>query len=233
MRKLVAMVLEVLDIDFLACPDVAAALAVLRAAPVQLLITDLMMPGLSGYDLLQTLADQPALRAGAGLLVFSAGIDAQARSRLAPLGVSQVLGKPVSVQALEDAVRQALAASAAAVPAAPEPAAPAAPAADPAAITRYFAGQTALYAAYRAACIAEFASDLQTGEQALAARDGAGLQRLSHNLKSVLRMLGHEAQAVQAQSLETAAAQVDWAAAAAAWPKLAAVCRALRASSAT
>jgi CheY-like chemotaxis protein len=218
LRKLVTMVLEVLDIELVVCTNGADALAALQAAPVQLLITDLMMPGVSGYDLLQALADTPALRGNARVMVFSAGLDAAARARLAPLGVWRLLGKPVSVRALEAGVREALALSAGEA-AGPDGAPSDGPAgsaaadeasAEQAAIARYFGGQAALFAAYRADCLAQFTHDLQAGDQALAVKDAAALRRLAHNLKSVLRMLGREAAAGQAQALEAAAAGQDW-----------------------
>jgi CheY-like chemotaxis protein len=228
LRKLVAMVLEVLDIDLVSCASGAEALAVLRAAPVQLLITDLMMPGVSGYDLLQALAETPALRGAARVVVFSAGLDAATRARLARLDVWQVLAKPVSVRTLEDCVRAAL------VPSATEPlptgvavaeqsaegGSAEAALAEAAAIAHYFAGQTALFEAYREGCRRQFSSDLQAGERAFSESDAAALRRLAHNLKSVLRMLGSEEAALQAQALEASAAQGNWEAMAAGWAEL-------------
>jgi DNA-binding response OmpR family regulator len=223
LRKLVALVLEVLDIELVSCANGADGLAELRAAPVHVLITDLMMPGLSGYDLLQALADAPALRGTARVLVCSAGLDARARARLALLGAWRMLDKPVSVQVLEDCVREALRLSALDA-SAPEPASGVGEhdeaGAEQAVISQYFAGQTALFAAYRADCLLQFAHDLQTGDRALAARDAPAVQRLAHNLKSVLRMLGREAAAAQAQALEAAAARADWGEMAPGWDGL-------------
>lgn len=82
-RRLFALALEDLDIDLQLCPSVAQARQVLREAPAQLLVTDLMMPGENGFDLLQALNDDPGLRAGARLAVFSAGLNAAVRDRLA------------------------------------------------------------------------------------------------------------------------------------------------------
>lgn len=213
LRKLVALVLEVLHIELVSCANGADSLAELRAAPVQLLITDLMMPGVSGYDLLQALADTPALRGSARVVVFSAGLDAKAHERLARWGVWRMLDKPVSVQALEDCVREALWPSALDA-SAPDPAAVPGTAdetgAEQAVIAQYFSGQTAWFAAYRADCLLQFTHDLQTGDRALDAGDAPALQRLAHNLKSVLHMLGREAAAGQAQALEAAAARADW-----------------------
>ena len=230
MRKLVALVLEVLDIELQLCANGAEALAALRLAPVQVLITDLMMPGVSGHDLLQALADMPALRGAARVVVFSAGLDADAaaRARLMRLGAWRLLDKPVSVQALEACVREALA------PCSPkavgmDPPASArstgcavvdAAAAEQAAIEKFFAGQPTLFDFYRAACLGQFADDVQVGDQALRAKDGPAMRRLAHNLNSVLRMLGRETAALQAQQLDEAAVRGDWNAVAEGWRSL-------------
>ena len=49
------------------------------------------------------------------------------------------------------------------------------------------------------------ARDLADGERAVATADGAGLRRIAHNLKSVLRMLGRPSAAELAYALEVAA----------------------------
>jgi DNA-binding response OmpR family regulator len=215
-RRLVAMVLEDLDIDLRTCADVAQARAELRAAPVRLVITDLMMPGVSGFELLAELAADARLRAGARLVAFSAGLDAAARARLAACDVWRLLSKPVSVLALEACVREALQNPAWPDPAAPAPL-PAVPSALPGtlhatlavdeagAIARHFAGNVALYESFKAACRQQFGADLQAGAAAIAAADLAALRRLGHNLKSVLLSLGHDAAAAQAAALEAAA----------------------------
>jgi CheY-like chemotaxis protein len=218
-RRLVAMALEDLDIDLRACADVAQARAELRAAPVRLVITDLMMPGVSGFELLAELAADARLRGGARLVAFSAGLDAAARARLAGCDVWRLLSKPVSVLALEACVREAVLEPA--VPAVPDANAPAPPTAPPptlpsaqpaglavdeaGAIARHFAGNVALYQGFKAACRQQFGADLQAGAAALAAADAPALRRLGHNLKSVLRSLGHDAAAAQAAALEAAA----------------------------
>jgi CheY-like chemotaxis protein len=108
-RRFVGLVLEDLPVEVLTCADAAAARELLRQGPVALLITDLMMPGESGFELLASLVADPALRAGALLAVFSAGLNATTRARLEGLDVWRELDKPVSVLELEDCVMQALA----------------------------------------------------------------------------------------------------------------------------
>ena len=226
MRRMVALVLEVIDLELIVCASVAQARETLRQAPVQLLITDLMMPVESGEVLLSELQADPALRAGARLVVFSAGLDARARARLQALGVWRLLDKPIGVQALEDCVREALGLQAAPGGLVDTALAPGAAgrardlplsAAETAAVQRHFAGSADLFFNYRETCRQQFADDLGVGDQALQAGDGPALRRLAHNLKSVLRMLGAEAAAAHADALEGAALRADWPAAGTGW----------------
>jgi CheY-like chemotaxis protein len=221
-RRLVELALEDLEIELVCCADGDEALAALREAPARLLITDLMMPGLSGYALLQRLADDPALRAGARLAVFSAGLHAQAQARLAGLPVWRLIDKPVSVVVLAEAVQAALAEDdAPASPAVPPAAlATASPEGEAAAVAAHFAGDAALYRGFRDGCLDQFPADLRAGDTALATRDGPALRRVAHSLKSVLLLLGEVEASAVARRLEHAAEAGDWAACDSPWRDL-------------
>lgn len=211
-RRFVELALEDEPIELHQVDSVAAALHLLRChGPFRLVITDLMLPDGSGQVMLQAMADEPALRAGARVAVFSAGLSADTRARLGPLGIDDVIAKPASVQQLVDCVRQARAA---------DPATPPQP--DPAsvAVDRYFAGNRALYATYRDSCRRQFRVDRRSGEAASAAGDLPALRRLAHSLKSVLATLGHPGPGAMARALEDAAAAADWAVAAPLWQQL-------------
>ena len=210
-RRFVVLALEDLDIELLEAASLAEARQQLARGPLQLLISDLMLPDGSGATLLQELAADPVRRAGARLVAFSAGINADKRAQLLALGVDEVLAKPVSLPALEECVHRALAGG---VPA------PAAVAAPLSVVEQYFAGDQALYAAYRASCLAQFAQDRRQGDQAVAAGDLAALRRLAHSLKSVLLPLGHNEAGRQAAALELAAEGADLEGASAGWARL-------------
>lgn len=216
-RRLVALTLEDLDLDLVCCASAAEALEALRAAPARLVITDLMMPGVSGFDLLQQLAEQPALRGEARLAVFSAGLGAEVQKRLAGLPVWRQITKPVSVVALLEAVEAALAGAGAGTGPAPDAATPGGEAA---AIAEFFAGDAALYHAFRDGCRLQFRTDLAQAEAAVAAGDASALRHLAHSLKSVLLTLGEPAASAAARALEQAMAQADWPAAAEPWARL-------------
>lgn len=108
-RRLVAMALDDLPITLVSCASGEEALAALRQAPARLLITDLMMPGMNGHELLERVLAEPSLHAGARLAVFSAGLNPEAQARLAGLPVWRLITKPVSVLTLAETVEEALA----------------------------------------------------------------------------------------------------------------------------
>ncbi|MFM9917817.1 MAG: response regulator [Rhizobacter sp.] len=227
-RRLVELSLDGMPIELITCSDAAQARANLLAEPVVLLITDLMMPGESGADLVQSLAGDPALRGGARLVVFSAGITPELQRTLTALGVWRFLPKPASMDALEACVVDALGLDRPGVPARGAGLDPCGDAAavdveEPdhqVAIARHFAGDAALFHAFRATCLTQFSEDLRDGDRAAHDGDAPALRRLAHSLKSVLRTLGCDAAADGASQLEAAAAAGDWTAAAAPWAAL-------------
>jgi DNA-binding response OmpR family regulator len=78
----------------------SAALDALRSADhVELLILDLMLPGMSGIDVLRTLRHDPRWAALPCLILTAAGQDAQYREAEA-LGVSEFMTKPFSPRRL-------------------------------------------------------------------------------------------------------------------------------------
>ncbi len=227
-RRLVASVLEDLPIELVCCASVAEARAALRAQAAQLVITDLMLPVETGFDLLESLAADAALRADAHLVVFSAGLHADTRARLTGLGVWRQLSKPVSLQALEDCVSDALSLPPGTGTVAPTVVPTALTAANPAhlrdreqhAIVAQFGGDAALYLAFRSQVQSQLPLDILEGERLLTQADWPALHRLSHSLKGLLSLLGDETGAALARHLEASAAAADGAACHQGWPAL-------------
>lgn len=248
-RRFAMLALEELPIELACAASVAEALDLLRdTGPVHLLITDLMMPGASGIDLLRALQQEPALRGSARLVMLTAGLDPATASQLPVLGVWRQLHKPIALAQLLECVETALQAGPAGDPGAPaaapsdataesaprtlaptqQPAPPPAPERVPhplhparaAALERYFGNDRGLFLAYHASCVREFGRDVPTGDAAVAARDAQGLRRLAHSLKSVLATLGYEEQAALSRQLEDASAAKDWNRAVPLWQSL-------------
>lgn len=87
--------------------DGAAALErLLHAPPIDVVVTDVYMPVVSGITLVERIRAEPAL-ASTPVIVISSGGEAE-RARLAGLGISAFLRKPVSYQEIAGAVRAIL-----------------------------------------------------------------------------------------------------------------------------
>ena len=205
LRRFVELALGELPITLVACADVDAALAELGLQAAALVITDLMMPRRSGFELIDALNAEPALQAGARMVVFSAGLNPEVRLRLASASVWRLLSKPCSVAELEACVRDALGL---------------AQHEEDQAVARQFGGNRALYQAFRASCLAQFGADIRAGDGACMQGDGPALHRLAHSLKSVLLTLGHADDAALARQLEDSAAHARWDEALPLWQRL-------------
>src|SRR3954466_14633562 len=98
--------------------DAEEALEVAATAPVDLLITDFQMPGMSGLDLARKLHAEPGKRHLPAMLLTAHGL-ALEQVELAHAGITVCLSKPFSPRDLLDKVHDLLAASAGAAAALP------------------------------------------------------------------------------------------------------------------
>lgn len=215
LQRFVSLALSEFEIELLIEPSVEKGLFELARAPVALIMTDLMLPGRSGFDLIETLAAAPALRGAARLVVFSAGLDPQVRRRLERPEVWRLLSKPCSLAELEECVRSALA-----IDSGTQATATPKESGNSRAIAEHFGGNAALYVAFRAECIVQFSADQDAGERALITGDLTALRLLAHSLKSVLRILGSADLSALAHDLEIASERGDGTTATVLWGDL-------------
>ena len=223
-RRFVLLALEDLPLVVVEAATLDAATTAMAQAAFDLVITDLMLPDGHGLDLVA------GLRATGNMgpvLLFSAGISAPVRERAAALRVAGILEKPVSMRTLVDAVQRAISGTAASSPAADHR--PPATVTDPArpnderqAIDTHFAGNEALFLAFKASSLRQLQQDSLEGDRAAARGDRAALRLLAHSLKTVLGLLGHPAAGEVARGLEKLAAHADapWEEVAAGWAAL-------------
>jgi two-component system chemotaxis response regulator CheY len=97
-RKLVRRCLEFAGCtgsEFLEAGDGAEALRQIEAGRVDLLVTDLNMPVMDGYELLRALADDAALKPGA-IVVMSSAANETVAAEITRLGATALISKPVS-----------------------------------------------------------------------------------------------------------------------------------------
>ena len=85
------------------------------------------------------------------------------------------------------------------------------------AIANYFAGDEALFIAFRQSCLEQFDVDLAEGDAAIEDQDAATLRRVAHSLKGVLRTIGYDDLSDKAKVVENAAHQNQWEAAVSQW----------------
>jgi two-component system, chemotaxis family, chemotaxis protein CheY len=96
-RELLAAVLKSEGYDVLTAENGAAALSVLRDTLPDLIVLDLMMPVMNGWEFRAAQLDDPAL---AGIPVMVVTADASTRTRAASLGVQAYMTKPIQFDRL-------------------------------------------------------------------------------------------------------------------------------------
>ena len=111
-RHLVAMQLELEGHDVVTAADGQAAMEELDAAAAEVVVLDVMMPRLNGWDVLERLSAEGGDRRPS-VIVLTAKDLPHDRQRARELGALAVLAKPHDGQALVDLVRVAVDARAA------------------------------------------------------------------------------------------------------------------------
>lgn len=200
-RGFVERALEALDVDVVSCATVERALEALAARDFILVIADLHLGEASGYEIVERLAADRQLGGAPRMLAYSSDLTEADRERLRSAGVWRVLSKPVSIAELEACVSAAaeLAAPRSGTQSANQPQ------------DRHASIDASLQADFVELCIPQFRLDILTGDDASVAGDVKTLLRLSHDLKTVLRILGMETAAENAAHLEqdAAAGRID------------------------
>ena len=83
------------------------ALELLAARPFDLVLLDVMMPDMNGYEVLQTMKADPALR-GIPVVMISALDEVDSVARCIEIGAEDYLSKPFDPTLLRDRVRDCL-----------------------------------------------------------------------------------------------------------------------------
>lgn len=105
-RRIVANGLREAGYDVTEAADGALALELFRQSPPDCVVTDLLMPNMTGQELLEhvraTDSDMP-------VIIASADIQASSRSTCEALGITAFLNKPIDIEELVACVASALA----------------------------------------------------------------------------------------------------------------------------
>jgi signal transduction histidine kinase len=110
-REFLATVVRSSGHDVVETSDGEEALRVLAETPVQLIISDILMPTIDGYELVRRLREQPALASTPVVFYTAAYHEREARALADECGVVDVLTKPSTADALLARVDRALSSS--------------------------------------------------------------------------------------------------------------------------
>lgn len=105
-RRMVVAALRRDGYDFLEAPNGREALDVMRGSHPDVVVLDLMMPILSGWDVLRERADDPELR-NIPVIIISANRDPEVATAVAQ-GICAFLPKPFDIGALSALVRSCI-----------------------------------------------------------------------------------------------------------------------------
>jgi CheY-like chemotaxis protein/PAS domain-containing protein/HPt (histidine-containing phosphotransfer) domain-containing protein len=171
--------------------DVAAsgaeALAMAARTPYDLVLMDLMMPGMSGYEAARRLRDLSGLAGGVPIHALTANTGEEERARCLAAGMQGMLSKPVPAAALREVLQHG-APRAAAPPAAPAPAADLLDTARLAELRRDLPAAT--LASLCRQCLEDMEQRLQALAAALAEGEAAGVEREAHALAGMAGSYG-------------------------------------------
>ncbi|WP_306397953.1 two-component system response regulator [Telluria beijingensis] len=103
-RSYLSALLGYTDHRMLEAEDGAQALAITRAERPDLIITDILMPTMDGYEFVQQLRADPALRATRVIFFSAVYSERETLAMAARCGVTTVLGKPAEPQRILEAV---------------------------------------------------------------------------------------------------------------------------------
>lgn len=91
------------DAEFIDAENGEAVLKLLENITPDLLITDLYMPVVDGFDLIQQIKSKENLKSMPIIVITSAGSEQQ-REDLVKLGVSQIISKPIQPPLISQAI---------------------------------------------------------------------------------------------------------------------------------
>ena len=195
MQRFVAYALEEQPFCLTCCESVPQAMAHLGRQTFDWILTDLMLPGISGLDFIRQLTERPELVGPAKIVALSAGIDALVKQQLIGLGVLRQLLKPVCIATLFEVLTEACGTSNAPPP----------QVLLQTAVQGHFNSDLALFNTFKNLSRTQFTLDIQNGDQWTSTQDLSALHRLAHSLRSVFLLLGEDQAHAQATALEQAA----------------------------
>jgi len=103
-RRVVKDMLTIVDADMAEAEDAETGLAMIDANDYDIILMDLRMPGMDGLTAIQHIRARSDAKAGLPIIVVTADTASDLRERCKEAGANDVLGKPVAMNALFDAI---------------------------------------------------------------------------------------------------------------------------------
>src|ERR1700687_5323632 len=107
-RQLMASLLKYAGHKAMLCADGQAGLDLIKKVKPDLIIVDLIMPGIDGYDVARAVRADPRTATTPIILQTAHYLEAEARSIAEQIGIEQILIKPFEPEAFLDVVAKAL-----------------------------------------------------------------------------------------------------------------------------
>ena len=101
MRRMIAGIVRTLGYDVVDAPDGPSAIATMKQDPPALVILDIMMPQMTGYQVCEWIRANPAT-AGIPVIVCTANQERKHLEQAIKAGASDFLCKPVTKKTLEE-----------------------------------------------------------------------------------------------------------------------------------
>ena len=108
-RRVVGDMLDVAGAEMVEAEDAETGLALVDAESFDLLLVDLRMPGVDGYEVIRRIRARDDAKRELGLIVVTAEAAPDLTDRCLAAGADDVLFKPVAMEALFDAIGRLLA----------------------------------------------------------------------------------------------------------------------------
>lgn len=93
--------------EVVVCEEAKSALKSIQKEKPDLIILDLMMPGMDGFDLLTTMKTHSEL-ANIPVIMLTANASEESEKRARSMGVKAFISKPAGIKEITDAVKEVL-----------------------------------------------------------------------------------------------------------------------------
>jgi DNA-binding NtrC family response regulator len=108
LRLLVGMSIESVGLEMIEAEDGDSALKIIRSQDIAFVVTDLIMPGMTGLDFAAILKKESPATPATDVILLTGFLSQDSEQKAKEIGIFQIIEKPYDYSALEEAVRTAM-----------------------------------------------------------------------------------------------------------------------------